>query len=693
MFAHWLGSLRRKLSFTAASGRKRGTARHRAGRLQVEALEDRCVPAVAPGVAVASFFDSAVYRMDPGTGAVLDTLVAPYSQATLSGPAGLTVGPDGNLYISSQLNNSIVKINATTHALSTFIDSWVLGPLATANGDSQFAPAGLRFGPDGNLYVSLNGGQTATSGSAVVRFGITSSGSVLTFNGSATTIATGLIQPTEMTFGVRPDDLNTLYVSNSGVGSVVKIAHADGASPLTTTFIAAGSGGLNYPSGLSWGGPDGMLCVVDLGATSFVGQVLCFNPDGSFDQVLTQPASSLQFQFPSDLVYTPDGRLLTANLGPSHPPNLQGSISQFSASGTFLSQLVTSAQFPSTGPGTSGISPSQLTLDLGNKAPFASAGTAYALTAGSSLTLHATAADPDADNVTFSWDLNGDGTFGDAVGASPTLTWAQLVGLGGVSGQTSTANIRVAVSDGHGHVTTSAATVAVNNTQPSQLLTDKLYAKILGRDPSDTEVGQWTGPLSSGLPAGQAAQGFVQSPEHLTALVGRFYTDILGRTGSAQEIAPWVAALQGGLTYEQMLIGFLNSSEFFAHEGGTPTGYVRGLYQVLLGRTPSAEEVNVWVNAMTPMSNVQVIRSFLASPEFAGRTVDLLYRDYLGRTAASDPGSQGWVDQLLAAELVNARPGQPTQDVLRHLQLAILSSPEFSAVIDDLSHTSYFVIE
>ena len=32
--------------------------------------------------------------------------------------------------------------------------------------------------------------------------------------------------------------------------------------------------------------------------------------------------------------------------------------------------------------------------------------------------------------ATFSWDVNDDGTFGDATGATPTLTWAHLEALG-----------------------------------------------------------------------------------------------------------------------------------------------------------------------------------------------------------------------------------------------------------------------
>ena len=38
--------------------------------------------------------------------------------------------------------------------------------------------------------------------------------------------------------------------------------------------------------------------------------------------------------------------------------------------------------------------------------------------------------DPDADPLTYSWDINGDGVFGDATGATPTLSWEQLQALG-----------------------------------------------------------------------------------------------------------------------------------------------------------------------------------------------------------------------------------------------------------------------
>ena len=57
---------------------------------------------VDPGLLAASYFDGALYDFDANTGALAATLIAPYTSSLLSGPSGLTIGPDGNLYISNQ---------------------------------------------------------------------------------------------------------------------------------------------------------------------------------------------------------------------------------------------------------------------------------------------------------------------------------------------------------------------------------------------------------------------------------------------------------------------------------------------------------------------------------------------------------------------------------------------------------------
>src|SRR5262245_27348494 len=83
----------------------------------------------------------------------------------------------------------------------------------------------------------------------------------------------------------------------------------------------------------------------------------------------------------------------------------------------------------------------------GNRAPTASAGGPYAISEGQSFTLDASAsADPDADPLTYLWDVNGDGVFGDATGVQPTLSSAQLELLGVNDGPHSFA-VRVRVDD------------------------------------------------------------------------------------------------------------------------------------------------------------------------------------------------------------------------------------------------------
>lgn len=107
-----------------------------------------------------------------------------------------------------------------------------------------------------------------------------------------------------------------------------------------------------------------------------------------------------------------------------------------------------------------------------NVAPTANAGGPYTLAEGGTLSLDASAsADADNDTITYSWDVNGDGVFGDATGQKPVLTAAQLANLGIGSGP-STFQVKVRVDDGHGHSVDSAATtLTFNNTPPTATIT------------------------------------------------------------------------------------------------------------------------------------------------------------------------------------------------------------------------------
>ena len=105
------------------------------------------------------------------------------------------------------------------------------------------------------------------------------------------------------------------------------------------------------------------------------------------------------------------------------------------------------------------------TLTINNVLPDADAGDAYVIDEGSGLTLDASGTtDLGSDTLTYAWDLDGDGEFDDALGATPTITWGMLVDLG-IPSDGSVLPISLQVSDGTGSVTT-FTTLTINNLPP-----------------------------------------------------------------------------------------------------------------------------------------------------------------------------------------------------------------------------------
>jgi sugar lactone lactonase YvrE len=188
-------------------------------------------------------------------GATLNEIGAPDSFITvgsggLSSPFGLTLGPDGNVYVASN-GGAVLRYNGTTGAFMNTFVSQGSGGLGFGNTAST---AGLAFGPDGNLYV--------TSGST---------NQVLEYSGNTGAFITafvpagsgGLNFPTGVTFG--PD--GNLYVTSFSTNAILRYQgplHASPGSPLPAsgqsgaTFVVSSSGGLLYPNHILFG-PDGNL--------------------------------------------------------------------------------------------------------------------------------------------------------------------------------------------------------------------------------------------------------------------------------------------------------------------------------------------------------------------------------------------------------------------------------------------------
>jgi hypothetical protein len=96
--------------------------------------------------------------------------------------------------------------------------------------------------------------------------------------------------------------------------------------------------------------------------------------------------------------------------------------------------------------------------------------------------------------------------------------------------------------------------------------------------------------LTLGLTAGASR---ACSPEE-AALIQTFYQQYLHRSADACGLRAWAKQLRcDGV--EAVQAGILSSDEYYCAHGRCPDGFVRGLYEDVLGRQACAREVHEWV--------------------------------------------------------------------------------------------------
>ena len=228
----------------------------------------------------------------------------------------------------------------------------------------------------------------------------------------------------------------------------------------------------------------------------------------------------------------------------------------------------------------------------------------------------------------------------------------------------------------------------------------RLYSVCLDRTPDAAGLNRWVNLLVSGQQTGAtAAYGFIFSDEFKNYhYCNSDYTEYLykaffGRASDPAGKATWVGGLNSGaMNREFVFNGFTQSTEFrnicesYGIELGDPIavpangttqggaacsicgtvdpdtgggsgtgidGFVTRMFNVCLDRTPDAEGLATWTNALSShaMTGSQVAHGFIFSPEFTGRGlsnadyVEYMYKAFFGRP--SDAGGKAmWVGFL-----------------------------------------------
>ena len=234
---------------------------------------------------------------------------------------------------------------------------------------------------------------------------------------------------------------------------------------------------------------------------------------------------------------------------------------------------------------------------------------------------------------------------------------------------------------------------------------DRLYRLILDREPDIEGLNGWCTYLLSGSKlCASIVNEFITSNE----FTGRnlsfedqteiMYEAMLGRASDASGKEGWVSLLKKGCSIQYIANGFATSREFrniCTSYGLLPgsieltqardknlnvTGFVTRCYEAALNRSPDAESLNSWCNALlnVAVTPQQLANAILFSQEAGNMNwdneefVEQLYLSYLGRPSDTT-GKAGLLNNLATGVMTRSQAAD-----------FIAESDEFAAVLNSL---------
>ena len=175
-----------------------------------------------------------------------------------------------------------------------------------------------------------------------------------------------------------------------------------------------------------------------------------------------------------------------------------------------------------------------------------------------------------------------------------------------------------------------------------------VYLDMLGREPDAGGWDHWARvvTIQGRTPV---ANGFGDSSEYRRRTISAAYGQVLGRTPGSSEVTFWERNVASRSTnLDRIPRDFYASDEFFLRAGGTNDAFIRHMYRVALGRTPSASEITYWSGQIAAVGRARVIADIYGSRESAQIRVDRAYQRWLARTAGTTE-RQYWANTIQSA--------------------------------------------
>lgn len=146
-----------------------------------------------------------------------------------------------------------------------------------------------------------------------------------------------------------------------------------------------------------------------------------------------------------------------------------------------------------------------------------------------------------------------------------------------------------------------------------------------------------TGTLLGSLILVAPASAWQGVPGNGTSLVQGWYRHFLNREPDAGA-ARWVNALQQGQPPESVLSQILGSREYYAKGGYTREGFINTIYRDVIGRPPTAGEMNFWLPRLAYTTRGDMAYALVTYTGPTWQTPSPGYYDSLGSGYSSAPG-------------------------------------------------------
>ncbi|MEV0949828.1 N-acetylmuramoyl-L-alanine amidase [Promicromonospora sp. NPDC050249] len=174
-------------------------------------------------------------------------------------------------------------------------------------------------------------------------------------------------------------------------------------------------------------------------------------------------------------------------------------------------------------------------------------------------------------------------------------------------------------------------------------LVQAIYRDSFGREATPAEVDGWVPRVAESGP-GVLADGMEQSSTYRRVRINEAFQTTLGFKPTNAQIAAHLELIKGGRNIDEHEALLMATNSYYYRVGGTERAYMTALFRHILGRTPTANSLTSWVNALRGSSRTAIIKQLWDHPDAVrNRVVDTYGRYGVTPTAS---GTAAWVEAL-----------------------------------------------